>query len=262
MKDTQIKKDKKILNEDKKDKEERRFFSGSSPLIFVIFLFVGLVVAIQLKTIDENKRKIDLQKADLLSYLNQLEAIEVDSAHLSKELDELKIRKDNLIEKTLVDLGYTSVLDELMKINALAGFTEIRGRGVTVTLNDMLIDDPKFPAVTSVIHDADIRQVIDIMKSAGAKGIAVNGERLVSTSELTCNGPTVQINKKKFPVPYVITCVGNPTALYLMLTNDEWLNERLLSNIDLKIEINEDIVIPAFSDQDNIKSYIDSLGMK
>ena len=175
------------------------------------------------------------------------------------ELQLLREKKDKLLEQTLIDSGYTAILESLQAVNRLAGFTEITGPGVIVTLDDQLIDDPKYPANSSAIHDADIRHVVDVMRSGGAVAISVNGERVVNTSELTCNGPTVQINKKKYPVPYVITCVGDVLAISTLLEHDEYLQGRIISNIEFRMETTESAVIPAFSDYDRINQYIDAL---
>jgi uncharacterized protein YlxW (UPF0749 family) len=121
-----------------------------------------------------------------------------------------------------------------------------------------LVNDPAYPANTSSIHDLDIRQVVDVMRSCGAVAISINGERVVTTSEITCNGPTVQVNKKKFSIPYVISAIGDVVLMKSILESDNYLINRILSNIQFEIEIKEEISILAFSDYDKIEQYIDS----
>ncbi|MDD4327463.1 MAG: DUF881 domain-containing protein [Eubacteriales bacterium] len=233
--------------------------SGGKFLMFIIMLFLGLIISIQVKAIELNKQKTESAKSDIAYYTNLLNIEKEYTVKTTAELEVLREKKNELLEKALIDSGYTTMFETLQKINRIAGFTEVSGTGVKVILDDQLVDDPRYPALTSAIHDSDIRQVVDIMRSGGAIAIAVNGERVVSTSELTCNGPTVQINKRKYPVPYVITCVGDPVKISTLLSNDYYLNGRILSNIDFKMELSDSITIPAFSDYDKINQYIDAL---
>lgn len=237
----------------------KNFFADSHILLFILLFVFGLLISLQIKAIEEKKAKTNAAKADIEYYTGLLQSEMEYTVNTTAELEKLKTRKNELLEQTLIDSGYTAILDSLLYVNRIAGFTEVSGAGVIVTLDDQLIDDPSYPAITSAIHDLDIRQVVDIMRSAGAAAISVNGERVVTTSELTCNGPTVQINKKKFPVPYIIQCIGDSTLIRKMLEADEYLNGRILSNIDFKLAVSDNITIAPFSDYDKISQYIDAL---
>ncbi|MHB1453643.1 MAG: DUF881 domain-containing protein [Saccharofermentanales bacterium] len=237
----------------------KNYFTDSRVLLFILLFVFGLLISLQIKAIEEKKEKTNAAKADIEYYTGLLQSEKEYTVNTTAELEKLKTKKNELLEQTLIDSGYTEILDTLLYVNRIAGFTEVTGSGVIVTLDDQLIDDPSFPAITSAIHDLDIRQVVDIMRSAGAAAISVNGERVVTTSELTCNGPTVQINKKKYPVPYVIQCVGDSTLIQKMLEADEYLNGRILSNIDFKLTVSDSITVAPFSDYDKISQYIDAL---
>lgn len=56
-----------------------------------------------------------------------------------------------------------------------------------------------------MIHSEDIEYIVALLKSAGATAIEINGERVVYTTSISCNGPTIRINDERFPVPFVIT---------------------------------------------------------
>jgi len=249
------------IKAEKKDTGKRHFFvikSSNQMMLFVIALIFGIVLALQIKTISYNQKLIEAAKIDYDYYANILAAEKEYTVTTTAKLEELKIKKNNLLEKSLLESGNTALLESLRKINKIAGFTEVKGKGLIVTLDDQSVDDPSYPAATSAIHDLDIRQVVDIMRSCGAAAISINGERVVTTSELTCNGPTVQVNKKKFPVPFVITAIGDVVLMKSMLESDFYITNRILSNIQFKIEIKEEVTVPAFSDYDKIDQYIDA----
>lgn len=254
-------KNKSIDKNTKKEQKKSNNFSDKLSrqiIMFIILLFLGIIISWQAKTIEKNQDKIESARANIQNYTKLLDAEKEYTAITTEELDELKKKKTELLERTLTETGFTSLFESLQEINKIAGFTEISGQGVIVTLDDQFVDDPKYPANTSAIHDTDIRQVVDIMRSGGAIAISVNEQRVVSTSELTCNGPTVQINKRKYPVPYIIKCVGDPILIKDLLNNDAYLQGRILSNVKFKLEIVEDVKIPPFSDYDKIAQYIDA----
>jgi len=233
--------------------------SSNQFLLFLVALVFGMVLSLQIKTIEANQRLIEAAKTDYSYYAKLLESEKEYTETTTVKLDELKIKKNELLEKSLLASGDTELLAALRKVNRIAGFTDVTGEGIVVTLDDQTKSDSAYPASTSAIHDQDIRLVVDIMRSWGATAISINGERVVTTSEITCNGPTVQINKKKFPVPYVITAIGNVVLMKSMLESDIDINNRILSNIQFTIEIKQEVTVPAFSDYDKIDQYINAL---
>jgi len=227
--------------------------------LFIILLILGLVFTVQIRSTEESRRRVEAGRSDYNYYLTLLDSELEYTANKQNEIEELQIKKNELLEKALLDAGYIELLDEFQSTRKLAGFTEVRGPGLKVTLDDRSLDDKSFPTSTSIIHDLDIRQVVDILRSSGAIAISVNTERIVSTSELTCNGPTVQINKNKYPVPYVVEAVGDVVLMKKMLEEDTYLQGRIISNISFKLEIKDEIIIPGFSQYDKIEHYIDAL---
>jgi uncharacterized protein YlxW (UPF0749 family) len=65
-----------------------------------------------------------------------------------------------------------------------------------------------------VLHDEDVLRVLNELRAAGAEVMAINGERLLSTSEVRCIGPTILVNKvRRVAAPFVITAVGEPDTM-------------------------------------------------
>lgn len=228
-------------------------------LLFVVLLILGFVVSLQAKSIEENRRIVEARRADYDYYLNMLQAEKEYSDIISSEIERLQGRKSKLLERTLFDAGDHEILEKYNKVKNIAGFTEVTGSGIVVTLDDMSVEDPLLPATTSIIHDSDIRQVVDLMRAAGAVAISINGERVVSTSELTCNGPTVQINGNKYPVPYEIKAIGDIVLMKRMIDEDNYIQNRIHSNISFDLRIEDEISIPGFSQYDRVEHFIDSL---
>ena len=99
---------------------------------------------------------------------------------------------------------------KLHELRVAAGLAEMTGEGITVKLYD------KFGATSSssIIHDTDIRDVLNELFASGAKGISLGGQRIIVTSAVRCSGSLIKVNDKLITVnPVVIQAVGNPDLL-------------------------------------------------
>ena len=56
-------------------------------------------------------------------------------------------------------------------------------------------------------------KVINELKQNGSEAISINGERVLTTSEIYCSWAFISINGNKLPVPFVIDVVGDPDKL-------------------------------------------------
>ncbi len=111
---------------------------------------------------------------------------------------------------------------KLSQAQLLASLTPVQGPGVVVTLRDskkpFSVPIPAGLALPNIIHDSDINEVVNELRAAGAEAIAVNNQRLVTTSAVRCAGPTVYVNNMPQAAPFVIQAIGGPKALYGAIT--------------------------------------------
>ncbi len=122
-----------------------------------------------------------------------------------------------------------------------AGFEEMSGEGVLVTLSD------KENGTTSeaIIHDTDVRDVVNELFSSGAEGVAVGGERLTATSSIRCAGTLIKVNDQLIPMPIEIKAVGDPELLEsgLDIIKSSWEEQR---DIGFEVEKTEDVELPGY----------------
>jgi uncharacterized protein YlxW (UPF0749 family) len=97
------------------------------------------------------------------------------------------------------------------QLAAGVGLTELQGPGVAVTLDDAprSSNSGDVDADALVVHQQDIQAVVNAMWAGGAEGVAVQGQRLISTSAIRCVGNSVVIQGVPYPPPYRITAVGD-----------------------------------------------------
>ena len=180
-------------------------------ITFICFI-LGLIFTMQLKTVKKNT------ETTTLSRTSELQA---QYAELKKNYDNLSA---TLTEKEKIIQEYRNAeteeeTTELLKqdlTNALknAGLTDVRGQGLTITLNDSLADfGDNIDLNSYLIHDEDLLNVVNELKASGAEAISINDQRIMAMSEIRCAGTTILVNGERLATPYVIKAIGDSAML-------------------------------------------------
>ncbi len=108
-----------------------------------------------------------------------------------------------------------------------AGLEARSGPGVTVTLSDapeeILNSATNVNLNFLVVHQQDIQAVVNAMWKAGAAAVTIQGQRVVTTTGIKCEGNAVQLQGVPYSQPYVITAVGDQAALVGALDADDYV---------------------------------------
>lgn len=158
-------------------------------------------------------------KGSLMVPYNPIEHIQT----LTEELDQLRVG--------------------LHEIRSAAGLAEMSGPGILVNL----FDEMNGVNYASIIHDADIRDVVNELFGSGALGISVGGQRLTTTSSIRCSGSLVKVNDKLITVnPVEIKVVGDPD---LLISGLDIIRTTMEVRRGLQFEIiaEESVTLPAYS---------------
>ena len=232
---------------------------ASRYILFIVFILLGMVTAWQLKS------TLNARKATASSALNA-NILREQIAELRLEIDELRTAIDenialqNDIIKEYIALQNDDQLSrewEIIKLHT--GLVGVEGAGITITLDDAPVREPGRPSSWFIIHDYDIRTILNELKTAGAQAIAINGERVVPMSEQICAGPTIIINDNRYPVPYIIEAIGEPDGLYEAMSTSNKVAELKEFNILVDIKKSDKIRISKFSGADKLDRYISGL---
>ena len=138
--------------------------------------------------------------------------------------------------------------DGVNELKIMAGLTALEGTGITVELDDSTKtaksgENPNL----YVIHDDDVLRVINELRAAGAEAIAINGQRLIDTSEIRCAGPTLSVNNIRSAAPFVISAIGDKTALENSIKMRGGVEQTLsVWGIRVAVKTYDDIYIPPF----------------
>ncbi len=140
-----------------------------------------------------------------------------------------------------------------------AGLVPRSGPGVSVVLADAspeVVDRASAAGVTDlndlVVHQQDIQAVVNALWQGGASAVTVQGQRVVSTTGIKCEGNAVQLQGIPYAQPYRIAAVGDPEALLGAIDADSYLLGYRADAADpdvavgWELDLEADVVAPAF----------------
>lgn len=185
--------------------------------ITIVCFILGLMLTMQVKTVKVNSDATSAKRVSEVQaqYAELKKNYDAKVAELEEKDKVLEEYRNAETEEETVEL----LKKELSKAMQDAGLTNVRGAGLTVVLEDSIADfgagiDPN----NYLVHDEDILKVVNELKSAGAEAIAVNDQRIISTSEIRCAGTTIFINGERIGAPFTIKAIGDPALLESAMT--------------------------------------------
>jgi uncharacterized protein YlxW (UPF0749 family) len=147
-------------------------------------------------------------------------------ADLNTEIEELSA--------ALGDRSVGRLQREIKTLSDPAGLRPVTGNAVQVTLDDAPLDvrlaatgDPN----DYVVHQQDIQAVANALWRAGAEAVTIQGQRLVSTTGIKCEGNSVTLHGVPYGPPYVIVGVGDTTAMFTEIATDPILEAYRLASV-------------------------------
>ncbi len=228
---------------------------GPKIIITVFSLILGIFIAMQIKLNLETYSPVTISSLQLAKGQienTKKEIIELEKIEKTKE-EELKVLEnisegdDNIIDILSLDLEKNKIY---------SGFSKLEGPGVEITMYDNQEKrDWWFDINDDVIHDVDILNILNDLKIAGAEAISLNGERVMSTSEIKCGGPTIRINDRSSATPFVIKAIGD-VKLLKAAVSASGTNGDILKNVYQKgfeVVAKDKIIISAYEGEIDFK---------
>lgn len=221
------------------------------PIVAIICFILCFLITLQVRTINQSESDILRLKNEneLRDEVNEWKDLYETATYKIKDLEnKIADYKNNASarDKTLALLN-----NEIEDLKIIAGLTELKGSGIIVTLDDtrainqIAADAGFYDPNVYVIHDSDILMVINELRAAGAEAISVNGQRIITSTEIRCVGPVIQINGIRLTAPFKISAIGAPDLLASSLKLRGGIIDSIeQADIDVIIEKSDLIVIP------------------
>lgn len=230
-------------------------------ILGIFSVIVGIFIATQLKLQLELHAPVTIESLQALqAEINAVndEISEINNIIKMKE-EELELLKniakgdDNIIDILLQDINYNKTH---------SGLTALSGPGITIKMYDNPVErDFWYDFNDDLVHDTDILNIINDLRIAGAEAISINNERVISTSEIKCAGPTIRINGRSSGTPFVIKAIGDPTLLHAAVNAPSTYGDILKNVYQIGFEtiIEDSVEVPAYDRAINYK-YAKPLG--
>lgn len=181
--------------------------------------------------------------------------LEIETQELENEIAAVRKRLDVVEqqqgkrESELSDLAA-----RLQQAKLAAGLVDVEGPGIIVTLDDnregamraQTANPGLYKPEDYIVHDKNVLYLVNELKQAGAEAIAVNNQRLVTSSDIRCVGTTILVNTTRLVPPYEIKALGDPDALAAAVENGTEYPILKGKGFPVTIEKKQKIAIPAF----------------
>jgi uncharacterized protein YlxW (UPF0749 family) len=141
---------------------------------------------------------------------------------------------------------------ELDRQQLMAGLVPVKGPGVLVTLDDSDVQIPRGADPNAyIIHEYDLRDIVNLLWMAGSEAVSINDERLVGNSSIYCLGSTVMVNNTRLSPPYFVRAIGNPKIQQDYLRNPSYLQQlkekQRLYGLRFDVSGVASVTLPAYS---------------
>lgn len=219
-------------------------------VIALVCVFLGIVISMQFKVVQSNYLNgltPTQRSAQLVSEYNKMKTereslqVEVDGLHAKLSEIENAASQENALIK--------SMQDDLNLFKKLAGFTELVGPGIEV-----IVDNPpsevNYGNEFDIVNDYELLlALINELNAAGAEAISVNGQRLISTSEIRAAGSSISVNTVYINAPITVLAIGNQAVLDGAINQRFGIVSRLRDRYyQVYVTVQDEVQVPKYTE--------------
>lgn len=179
--------------------------------LIVVSVILGIFISIQLKVVNmENSGMTTTKKGEQLA--QELKSLKKEEEELKDEIDDIK-ENINKYKGTEDQNGQDSILSEIEKYEVLAGYTDVKGKGIEVKIkptSGVIGEDMG----KSIMYNYDLLlSLINKLNSAQANAISINGQRIVGNTYFHLKSDKLYINDIQISEPFIVEAIGDPDTL-------------------------------------------------
>lgn len=218
---------------------------GHRGMMFIIFLLLGILINLQFRGIIQSESNNGYSTKELSA---ELSSVKEENARLLEQLNNVEIEWEQLVNNVGNNINnskYNELLEQLDYEYLRAGLVSVSGRGIVITMEDAPAKG-ELDYEDYIIHDSDVKNILDELKANGAQAISINGERVVTTTKPVCAGPTIIVNGNRYPPPYVIKAIGDPDVLFEAIETMPQVAFMRLADIRINVVRQDEIVVDRY----------------
>ena len=184
-----------------------------SLILGIMCLMLALSICVQIKTVNNNGATVgtNQNEGELRNQVLKMKE-KYDSAYeklqkAEKELEETRTKVSSSNDEL------KKLEEEIKEANTLLGLTDVSGQGVAITVSDGTTTSNMFSNEEVLIHNTDLLNIVNELKNAGAEAISINGQRIMGTTAINCDGNVIMINGERVSSTFNINAIGFPELL-------------------------------------------------
>lgn len=216
-------------------------------LLFFAIGFLGVMLA-------RTASGVTGQDADVATLVEMIHDLEEENNSLAAEIAALMGESASYETNDYGEEQITALLEDNGKAKEHAGLTELQGSGIVITLDDDVAganaaqqqNPNQYNAEDYIVHDLNLLYLINDLRPY-AKGIAINGQRIVISSTIRCVGTVILVNQTRLAPPYRLEMIGDSEQLLTILENSATYQDLLDSYITVQTDTVTDLSLPAFT---------------
>jgi uncharacterized protein YlxW (UPF0749 family) len=220
-------------------------------LLLAAGTILGLLLSLAWRSLNEGETPETVPESARISLV--IDQLETEQRELKSTLADLRWELTERQQAAAADTDrFEALKAELDRQKLLAGLTPVEGPGLLITLDDSDVQVPSGADPNAyIIHEYDLRDVVNLLWMAGSEAVAINDERLVSHSSIYCLGSTVMVNDTRLSPPFFIRAIGNPKVQQGYLRNPSYLKDlkekQRLYGLRFDVESAGTIRLPAYA---------------
>ncbi len=211
---------------------------------------IGLFITLHFRTPFSTESDFPTQEIEAKDELFKVFADE--QSYLQSRIVALRKQIDDA--QALIDL--TSENSNLTKLNLLKkeiGLTEVSGKGLEIHLDDspFALREGTNVSDANLVQASDLRDLANVLFSANAEAISINGQRVIAFSPISSVGTTILVNNAYIAPPFIISAVGDEEIMIQRLSNKSLLGSlyerQKKQNLVFYFSIKNNLIIPIFN---------------
>jgi uncharacterized protein YlxW (UPF0749 family) len=175
-------------------------------LVALVALATGFVLADQVRT---QLLTPSNQVARYQALVRSVQDLEARNADGRRQIAGLRAQIESLESGAAARSATTQALkNQVADLRGHAGLVAVHGPGVEVVLRNGAPGSTAAGQTRYLVNFQDVQDVVNLLFAEGAEAIAVNGERLTSTTTIRTAGSTILVDFKPIGSPYQILAIG------------------------------------------------------
>ena len=214
-------------------------------LLAIVCFLLSFAIMLQLKSVTRN---------DSIEHDDDKLIEEADTRLMNANQQIIDLQKENMQLTSDIEIyrremasnsdGAEALKSELEKHRTLSGFTNVEGDGVVIEVADSTLESEGYTNDELIVHDSDLRTIVNELFGAGAEAVSINEERIIINTPIRCVGNTIMVNNKRCSSPYVIRAIGDADTMETALKIRGGIVDELIdSTISVNITKNAKVKI-------------------